>query len=111
MILRLEQLKKELCKCSCAGLVASAEHAHRDAPNNILNPLACSHHLNRSVFQAPGASAESRVSLDTFVSMPLACVFVHACMRASCVRVCLRVYGIKRLETETRLPERKAGAQ
>lgn len=56
--------------------IPSAEHAHRDAPNNVLNLLPCLKHFNRSVFQPPTASAETG-GKSGYVCIDAACVRLH----------------------------------
>lgn len=96
VVLLLDQLKNELCKCSWAWLVPSAEHAHRDASNNILNSLACAHHLNWSVFQPSTASADIGGTCG-YVCVDAACVRLRVWMRASCVDMCCSVCALMEL--------------
>lgn len=108
VVLCLEQLRQELRKRSCAGLVPSAEHAHRDAQKQHLKPARTSAQLKSSRFPAPAAPA-GRGGESGCGRVAAACARNGVSVRAPRVavrRAQPRVCGIK---TRTRL-ERNAAA-
>lgn len=94
MSLRPERLQTRLCKRSRAGAAPGAEHAHRDARNTDLKPLAGSPQLNSLRSAGSGAPAETRGEFGG------ACARHGVCLRAPRVAVCrslsVRACGIRR---------------